>query len=328
MINLKNSIGGEFEFYINRDPANKESKPVKVAESKNIILDVFLNALNNYYSASINPGDSRYAFAGCAVGSGVTAPLPSDIGLESEIYKSSRSGLLNLDNYTTLYDSNTKILTAKLELRYIFNIGEVVGNVSEVGLYGGSTAGNFFHNRALVRDSGGNPTTIAVLSTDQLIVNYKLTVSIPTRATASITAGGALRQLTLAKVAAPSKPSFSQTPWYFTAANGFKALPSQLGVDYGQTNELPDLNSSSWPSRAQSYSNSNSTSAGLEGGGCTATVSVNTGVFTNETDGIGVLYSKANVRGSDVWALRIDPPIQKSPTEFIEFKVKTTWSRS
>ena len=55
-----------------------------------------------------------------------------------------------------------------------FTLGSVVGNISELGMSFGSTESLF--SRALIKDVGGNPTTITLTASDQLIVTYYVTL--------------------------------------------------------------------------------------------------------------------------------------------------------
>ena len=57
-------------------------------------------------------------------------------------------------------------------VRYQFPVGSAAGNLTEVGIRGGTT-GNLF-SRALIRDNLGNPTTFTVLGDEILQVTYEL----------------------------------------------------------------------------------------------------------------------------------------------------------
>lgn len=56
--------------------------------------------------------------------------------------------------------------------RYEFSPGSATGNISEIGISTQATTGSLF-SRALVKDGGGSPTTITVLSDEYLYVDYE-----------------------------------------------------------------------------------------------------------------------------------------------------------
>lgn len=64
-----------------------------------------------------------------------------------------------------------------LRTTWRFSAGQAQGNLSEVGV--GGTSGALF-SRSLIKDSGGNPTTITVLSNEYLDVTYELRLYAPT----------------------------------------------------------------------------------------------------------------------------------------------------
>lgn len=82
-----------------------------------------------------------------------------------------------------------------IEYTFTFTPGAVTGNISEVGLAFGMRNGllpaiNVIHSRALVTDGQGNPTTITVTASDQLIVKYRLNYSGLEEATTNVTISG------------------------------------------------------------------------------------------------------------------------------------------
>lgn len=55
---------------------------------------------------------------------------------------------------------------------FTFAVGDVVGNISELGVASLSSQVNDLHTRALFKDGAGDPTTITVTAQDQLVVTY------------------------------------------------------------------------------------------------------------------------------------------------------------
>jgi len=131
-----------------------------VADFPNLITDSGLDLLA---AGSINN-----VMAKCWVGSGNSAPSVTDTGLEAEVASTttvSSDSLSNNSGPPDYYSYGIKV--------FRFSTGAAAGNISEVGV--GST-GNILFSRALVLDSGGNPTSITVLSDEVLDVVYELRV--------------------------------------------------------------------------------------------------------------------------------------------------------
>lgn len=99
------------------------------------------------------------------IGTGSTTPAFNDTSLVNQI--SSTSGSNWSDNTPVL---NGSVYEKESVNTFDFGVGNVVGNITELGVGGGT-----LQTRALFKDGGGNPTTIPVLVTDQLIVTYFVT---------------------------------------------------------------------------------------------------------------------------------------------------------
>lgn len=129
----------------------------------NLILDSGLNRIGQN-SASL----TNY----CFVGTSADAVLPTQTTLSAQIggpaagtsslISSTNSGAPNYVNTTTL--------------SYSFSVGQIQGTIAEVGI-GGLSNGQSLFSRALIVDNLGQPTTITLLATDQLIVYYQTLLS-------------------------------------------------------------------------------------------------------------------------------------------------------
>lgn len=154
--------------------------------------------LDEWFTRLLTPGNSGnlngYSSSRCAVGTGTTAPNPTQTNLVSFLAGASGS------NTDITVGSNGVISNYKeLWIQRIFNFAEgaVVGNVAEVG----TTIDNIVPiastpllTRALVVDVNGNPTTIAVTAAEQLRVIHRLYTrlsNVPVTGTLSLTTGGA-----------------------------------------------------------------------------------------------------------------------------------------
>jgi len=147
----------------------------------NNITDYGLNLLGNPKRAS--GGTAGYVICGCAVGTGNTAESNSDTTLAAGLAASST---VQVSWATTAQTATAPYyLTSSITIR--FGTGVAAGNLSEIGMLGGATTaaanGNVF-SRALIKDGGGAPTTITILSDEILDVTYQLR-TYPTSSTGS-----------------------------------------------------------------------------------------------------------------------------------------------
>lgn len=123
------------------------------------------NLLNNFFSESVSLSVC-YACTDSAVNN--TDTTASVIG--SQAASRSISSSYSVDgagNVTVLYIN-----------QYTFNPGAVVGNMSCIAISdNASLTGTNLKVKALVKDVNGDPTTIPVVATDQLIVTHTLAVT-------------------------------------------------------------------------------------------------------------------------------------------------------
>lgn len=129
----------------------------------NLILDNFFTTVR---TSSLGNNDS------IKVGTGTTPPLPTQTSLVSFLART--TNVTEANNFST--DGTTWQL--RYTLTATFTLGAVVGQVSELGLYFGAFEASdtsTVMTRALIKDGGGNPTTVTVTNQDQLIVIYRLT---------------------------------------------------------------------------------------------------------------------------------------------------------
>ena len=137
-----------------------------VAEFDNLVTDAGMRALlqDNFFNR-------------CDVGTGTTEPTPQDTTLVNLLAHTNTQGSLRMGfgEYGNRISTATTV-TLQIERQYQFNVGQVVGNVSEVGIR--IENGGLF-SRALVRDSNGNPTSVTVMEDEQLIVGYVFRLTYP-----------------------------------------------------------------------------------------------------------------------------------------------------
>lgn len=102
--------------------------------------------------------------ASAVLGTDTNAPLVSDTTLNGEVGGSTISGGTTNTSLSPAFRSVTRI--------YLFEVGVVpAGNYSSIGI---RSAGNVLWSKARILDAGGNPTTIAITSSDFVEAAYEM----------------------------------------------------------------------------------------------------------------------------------------------------------
>lgn len=171
--NIEMGVSGHFTLIAHGGKRGR----VVLADFDNIIVDQGLN-----YAAGGSTGTISY----CQVGTGTTAAASTDTALVSRIAGTNTNVSDTMSSGTYVAGSPPYIEGKRT---YRFAVGAATGNLSEVGV-GWATSGSLW-SRALIADSGGSPTTITILSDEQLDVVYTLRVYPPsTDVTGSVTLAG------------------------------------------------------------------------------------------------------------------------------------------
>jgi hypothetical protein len=178
----------------------------------NLITDIGLDRL-----AVVSPNIISFA----SIGTGTNAPANADTQLQAWVASAT----------TPVLDTNANIgsptYAGEIQVHWVYAQGAVVGNMAEVGV-GWATGGVSLFSRARILDGSGNPTTLTVVSLDQLTVYYKLTVTPQiTDVTGSVSISGTSYDYTgrLAN-AATFMANLSSV---LTAGGGRWGLPSSAG---------------------------------------------------------------------------------------------------
>lgn len=148
---------GQFKIQLNRGGAEIASAPLQ----DNIFTDGF------YGLASLTDGVVVH------VGSSSVAPTKSDTGVISYLGKTNSSVFYGWTTESSSVENGNLLIRQSIALTA--NIGAIVGNASEISLVLGTTA----VTRALIKDSGGNPTTIPIGAEDQFVITYYVNWTIP-----------------------------------------------------------------------------------------------------------------------------------------------------
>jgi len=174
-IKLNVGMHGEFRLVVNQGTERERD----YGWFDNLILDQGLEAIGT------NPQGNESLIRYCRLGTGTSAPSNSQTVLDTQVAASGSNptGSSNSNEGTPLYRVTQTVY-------WTFAQGAVVGNISEIGVGWGSIGATLF-SRALILDGSGNPTTITLVSIDQLTVYYRLRFTPPiTDGTGTLTLSG------------------------------------------------------------------------------------------------------------------------------------------
>lgn len=170
---------------------------------------------------------------GCAVGTGTAVPAVSDTGLANQIAHTTNSG-----------PGGTRATVVGppaysfVRLVFRFPTGAAAGNLTEVGIRGGSSSSGPLFSRARILDGSGNPTTITVLADEVLDVTYELRVyHVTTDVTGTVNLGGTNYDFTIRR-ANSNSDEWGYPDLGFTLTRG-SALPSVFSGGIGAANTTP-----------------------------------------------------------------------------------------
>lgn len=265
--------------------------------------------------------DSSGFFSTCAVGSGNTAPAFTDTQLVSLV-----ASTTNTVGSTTQAAQSSSPYFGTTTKSWAFVAGTATGNLSEVGI--GVDATHLF-SRALILDGGGSPTTITILSTEQLNVTYQLGSYVPlTDLTGTITLNAISYSYTLRAANATSAARWAYVPQDASSITGLggpfsgnffstTVTNGSIGAITGQ----PSGTSNSCDSAtASSYTNGSFTRAG------TSTWSINTGNLSGGVTAATVGFGQSNAsRGQ--YQVSFSPAIPKDNTHVLTLNWSNSWTR-
>lgn len=146
------------------------------------------------------------------VGSGSSTPVVTQTTLDSVVASTqTQQSQENGTNGSSPYYTWTRT-------KWRFAQGEAAGNLSEVGI--GPTPTSLF-SRSLIKDAGGSPTTVTVLATEYLDVQYELRVYVPTAdvVTNNVAIGGTSYTITARAAYCTEYPTWSA---YLMAVQGIR----------------------------------------------------------------------------------------------------------
>lgn len=294
MIDLKIGMRGRYKLAVKKNGEN-------VRETEwfdNLITNQGMNLITTS-SATLNC---------CQVGSSSIAPAFTDVALGSRI-----AGVTSTAYVTTVDTTNRYSVISNT---YTFPSGSAAGNIAEVGV-GTAVAGNVLFSRALVLDSMGNPTTITVLTDEDLVVIYQLRIKQPTGDFISIVGD---KTLTIRACAVNDVPENINASPGWRAYQGielwFQARPllrAYTGVIGGIT---------AAPSGAIATSSSVSHDTYIDDSHTRVSrITWGTGVANFDIQSFSWGF------GPTYWQAQLSSPITKNNTQTLRLGVRLTWSR-
>lgn len=197
VINIPARIEGFFDITIVRYDMDtgKEISRRKLPRIKNLITNGGMDMI----AATTAP---RF-YTACYVGTGNTAPANTDTQLVALVGTLTFSGSIA----TTAASTHGNIY-AETAIPFASTIGGATGNLAEIGVGPASTT---LFSRALIKDGSGVPTTLTILSSEQLLVTYLVRVYLPqSDVTGSVTIGSTTYTYTLR--AGQSARAFGSAP--------------------------------------------------------------------------------------------------------------------
>lgn len=166
-------VSGIYGIKVLRNAGTDKEHLEDFGESPNMLLDGFFE---RFASGNLE-GFAWYMF----VGSGTTPVEATQTQLVSQVGSYNSMSVTANDNVKVGEDyiaSSTGVAG--------WDIGAIVGNISEVGVRLGSRIGSTVDSRALIVDSQGAPTTITVTAEDKLVISYTLKYIIPIQPSVSV----------------------------------------------------------------------------------------------------------------------------------------------
>jgi hypothetical protein len=275
-------------------------------ESPNMLLDGFFE---RFASGGLMP-TNWYMF----VGSGATpvdstqTQLASQVGSYVQMSVTSNNNVKVGEDYIA---SSTGLAE--------WAMGDIVGNISEVGVRIGSIIGSTVDSRALIVDTQGAPTAITVTAEDKLLISYTLKYIIPTQQHVSVVDFlGVPTTCTLETLNALNNLFWNME----IAFANFRAY-----LTHSKTQELvnnPELN------RTSSFSGSTVTRyySSPQNGVRRVSFFANTD-DVNQSTGLKYVMTTGNSSTSEVLlGLHFDPPIPKDNTKTLTLNFDFTLTRA
>lgn len=294
--------------------------------------DVVLQEVGPFHNLITNNGLNKLADNNmanvttyCHCGTGTVAEANGDTALGTFVAATNtvQSTSSTVQGSAPYYASYTRT--------FRFAEGVAEGNISEVGFSDQVTTGDLF-SRALVKDGGGSPTTISVLSGEWLDVTYEFRLY-PDHI---LSGGGADDGTGTISISAVSydyviRPSFvtNSSHWVASVTNGlFRTVSSAWANFFGSASTLGAATSEpSSPSGSAATSEHSSISAATYSTDTYARdVSLTIGLEDgNASGGVGAIRFHT---GMGSYQMSFDPVVPKDSTKVWTFVQNLAWARA
>ena len=312
MIELKSELEGIIKLeIIKEDGTLKQGKALNIP-FKNLITNIGLDYLS---SGNTIGAACQY----CKVGTGSTAPSVNDTSLVSQAGSISPTG-----TQTDSVQTSVEPYYSQHKTVYTFSIGAVAGNLTEIGFFSASSGGTMW-SRALIKDSGGNPTTLTLLATEQLKVTYTVRRYIPASLTGSFTLNTNGTNSTVNYTITPANITNPSTVWQA----GRCSTSSSTFLYAYETNTLGPItsNPSGLPSNRLSLTAGSYTSGSFQRD-FTITIPTSTANFTT---GVGSLlfwnYIESSI-STYGYQCSFSPNIMKTSSQTLAIGIRLSWGRT
>ncbi|AXI03858.1 hypothetical protein [Aquirhabdus parva] len=299
-MNLEVGLSGHFIMEAVDECGNRR----RLAEFDNLILDAGLEQM----------GKGSY-LTDCRVGSGSSTPIVSQTALDNKIASTQTLQATNYGAQGSAPYYGWYIRTFR------FAQGAAAGNLSEVGVGWNNTnniaTATSLFSRALILDTGGNPTTITVLANEFLDVTYELRLYPPTTdATSVINVNGTDVTVTGRAAIVTNSNWGSQlgSQFYLQSNPGFATIYSGL---IGLTPSSP------------SGSGAGASACSLDAYLANSRKVTGSYIFGLNQNVIGGLISSVYLQfvGGSSWQFGFNPPLAKDNTKSLTIAFSVSWSR-
>ncbi len=296
-LNIKNKVGARFKLIAHKG----DGIPTKETDwNDNIVLDSGLSRM--FTGVWIDR---------CCVGSGNSTPTATQTALDSFIASTTTS---IADSAAT--NSTTEPYYKMMRRTWRFNEGAAAGNISEVGMGWGDNA---LWNRALIRDTNGNPTTITVLSDEYLDIIAEIRFYVESSIVGSF-------YLTDKNNDVVSEHTYTGVPYL---SNDLTWHTGKLDFAYKAVYSAPILSITQTPSTAPLETGRSAGWTVLTGVqrsalslGLSAANSAQHKTFLIAIDFYSGLY-----RQIAAYQIEISPPISKQNTQVMTYTFEMSWDR-
>lgn len=250
----------------------------------------------------------------CQLGTGTATPTVADTALQARV-----AGTATVIS-TTSGAQPTPPYYARVTNTYRFAEGVAAGNLSEVSV-GWATTGSIF-SRARILDSGGNPTTITILSDESVDVTYELRYYPKlTDSTGTVVATGNLGGTYGYTVRAANVTSnSSDTGWNITSLG---VAQNNTGSRLAYSGAVGDVTGS--PAGLTAGGIPGPVTATYVNGSYTLDLTFTAGLTSsNLAGGIGAFRFKV---GIGAYQVGFSPSIPKTASDILTITFRLTWAR-